>query len=127
MEIETPICDGCESDSSLTKVHISTGKRGRPPIKFWCDDCMTKNKGTFVIPGQKVEKINGTKVSLATQINLGGFNPAALFLLSLQPDCLFEPASLNSDWKFRCKGCTEIITRPNRLDHFKSHSNLVHQ
>lgn len=123
MEIDINTCDNCDSVSELTRVHIPTGKRGRPPIKFYCDDCLNSEKGRYFLPGIKAEKVNGEVVRIPR--NLGGFSASCLYLLDLMFENLFEPIATN-EWDFRCKGCSGILVRPNRLDHFLEHKSVLH-
>ena len=53
------------------------------------------------------------------------FDQAAVFLLDLRYDNLFEatrlPDKMARDWYFRCKGCDMIVTRPTMKDHHSKH------
>ena len=53
------------------------------------------------------------------------FDQAAVFLLDLRYDNLFEATrladSMARDWYFRCKGCDVIVTRPKMKDHHSNH------
>lgn len=56
---------------------------------------------------------------------MNGFDPATEFLLAMPWPNLFEPARADerSDWQtFRCKGCGEIVRRPGRAKHYRSHT-----
>lgn len=50
------------------------------------------------------------------------FDAAAVFLLDMQFPNLFEPASAERcNFHFRCKGCQEIVSMPERAKHFRMH------
>lgn len=52
-----------------------------------------------------------------------GFDPAALFLLDLSFDQLFEPTTARpgATPDHRCKGCGDTVTASKRQQHHKSH------
>lgn len=52
-----------------------------------------------------------------------GFDPAALFLLDLSYDQLYEPttAAVDADPDYRCKGCGDVVARSKRKQHHESH------
>jgi hypothetical protein len=54
-----------------------------------------------------------------------GYDPAAVFLLSLAHENLFE-ATQEDEW-FRCKGCRELVNRRKRADHHASHKRTYKQ
>jgi hypothetical protein len=57
------------------------------------------------------------------QRDLGNFNKAALFLLDMGYENLFEPArNTHSDvWLYNCKGCSKTVKRTERKEHHASH------
>lgn len=117
-KMEKFTCDKCEKSSdNLVKVHIRTGKRGRPPIKFYCADCLATPE--VIIPGDKrqteIATTNGAKIKI-----LAGFDPAAIFLLTdVSWENLFEPCG--DPFKVRCKGCRDSLRLSERKEHHKSH------
>lgn len=52
-----------------------------------------------------------------------GFDPAALFLLDLSYDQLYEPTTAAPDLErgHRCKGCGDVVARSKRKQHHESH------
>lgn len=53
-----------------------------------------------------------------------GFDPAALFLLDMRFDNLFDPRP-GSDWIFTCRGCGDEVKRPDRETHHAKHKREV--
>lgn len=142
-------CDSCDKKTkTLTPVHVKTGKRGRPPIKNYCNSCLQSEKGNYYLVGEAKEIREKTRVQKAFKtpanksltaedspkrrgrpskaaIDLGGFDRAALFLLTLLPENLFEPIKNRDEWNFRCKGCGGITTRNKRTEHFTEHKSAI--
>lgn len=51
---------------------------------------------------------------------MGGFEPAAEFLLGMNWQNLFEPATaLPDSTEYRCKGCREVVAISDREKHFR--------
>lgn len=122
-------CSNCESPvSSLTKIHLRTGKRGRPPIRFYCDSCLTSEAGTYLIPGAanvgQSANGNGNISREINPVDLGGFDSACLFLLTLIPDNLFSQYD-SEGLRFRCKGCGAFLDRNERAEHYKTHRSIL--
>lgn len=67
-------------------------------------------------------------MSTQTSSSPRSFDPAALFLLDLGFENLFEQASADPsiDRPFRCKGCGAIVSRGQREKHYKHHRRVEH-
>ena len=149
-----PKCDSCGNGNTLKKIHIQTGKRGRPPIKFYCDPCIEKAGSNVKI----AENGNGDRPRVTKALRItpqeapgkslrpseprrrgrppgsknnnqrlvaDGFNPAATFLLSMLPENLFEPANTRESIRVRCKGCGSLVKLSERNSHFQDHKAKV--
>lgn len=125
------MCDNCNKKGKTTTVHILTGKRGRPPKKEYCAACLDSEKGTYILPGEKVDKsavsANGEKTespkretAQVVKARQSGFHESCLFLLHLLPDSLFEAIGTGYN-EFRCKGCSDPVSRTERLGHHSKH------
>lgn len=126
-------CDNCGKERPLITVHIKTGKRGRPPKKQYCQECIEAEdvivpsieKAVKEIkqadPANKKPERRSHKPKVERHID--GFNPAALFLLDLAYENLFELSS-GDEYHFRCKGCSALVVRIERQDHWREHKGL---
>jgi len=127
-------CENCgKSRKTLTLVHIKTGKRGRPPKKNYCDDCLTSEAGTFYLPGEAKQVREAARSnpdapqpesSQAATARAIGFAPSCLFLLKMQAENLFEPHG-TGEFEFRCKGCDGIVHRTEREKHYREHRTML--
>jgi hypothetical protein len=129
MRIELEQCDCCKNkNNALTKVHLVTGKRGRPPIRFYCEACLKSQAGTYHVAGSitsAARKASGAPVKATYTVD--GFRPECLFLLSLAPVNLFEPVNARdaNEWIQRCKGCGEVIERSEIVAHHSEHKSRL--
>jgi hypothetical protein len=65
----------------------------------------------------------GRTVHQRRQDFYASFYPAAIFLLDLDYENLFDPANGGSlrEWVFRCKGCGKEVERIYRKHHHRDH------
>lgn len=121
------ICEVCGEEKPLTLVHLRTGKRGRPPKKNLCVDCIGVTD-CFVpgeAPSRELQKGRKENAGVSFIRKIEGFDSAAIFYLGMLPDNLFEPAHSTDDSAYRCKGCRAVIGRREKAEHFETHKRAL--